>query len=184
MELYEPFTGVLLLPDRSPFGRTSPVLLGDGRPVATVRRQAWTARGRFDILDAAGATVAATGSAAGFWGRRYVLTLPGGAPLLELRLGWRGPAGRNTVALPDGRILVTTGTWTNRDFAVADQAGGPVARLVNTSRAFSWRPDNLAFEVQAPVLSLVQVIGLAQCIRAAVEAQRNSTAAAVTPVVS
>jgi hypothetical protein len=60
---------------------------------------------------------------------------------------------------------------------VVDQAGVPVAQLVTTSRAFSWRPDSLAFELQAPVLSIVQAIGLAQCMRAAVEAQRSASAA-------
>jgi hypothetical protein len=48
----------------------------------------------------------------------------------------------------------------------------PVAQLVNTSRFFSWRPDSLAFELRAPVLTVV-----AQCMRAAVETQRSAAAA-------
>lgn len=34
----------------------------------------------------------------------------------------------------------------------------------------------LAFELQSPALSIVQAVGLAQCMRAAVEAQRSSAA--------
>jgi hypothetical protein len=36
------------------------------------------------------------------------------------------------------------------------------------------RQDSLAFELTAPVLSIVQAIGLAQCMRAAVEASRSA----------
>lgn len=56
--------------------------------------------------------------------------------------------------------------------------GALVAQLVTTSSAFSFRPDSLAFELTTPVLSIVQAVGLAQCMRAAAEAQRNSAAAA------
>jgi hypothetical protein len=56
---------------------------------------------------------------------------------------------------------------------VLDSSGSSVARLVTTSGAFSMRQDSLAFELTAPVLSIVQAIGLAQCMRAAVEASRS-----------
>jgi hypothetical protein len=64
-----------------------------------------------------------------------------------------------------------------RQFAVRDRDRVLVADLVNTSRVFSMRPDSLAFELHVPVLSVVQAIGLAQCVRAAVEAQNAASAA-------
>jgi hypothetical protein len=105
MHPYEPFTGVLLLPDRAPFGTTS------------------------------------------------------------------------GVTLADGRLLTAKGNWSARRFAVHDRDRVLVADLVNTSRVFSMRPDSLALELHVPVLSVVQAIGLAQCVRAAVEAQNAASAA-------
>jgi hypothetical protein len=176
MDPYAPFTGVLVLPDRAPFGSTSPVSLDDGQPVGCVRWHVWTMRARFDILDPTETATLASGSRIGFWGRRYELVGPRSEPLLELKLGVFGPTGRNTVTLPDGRTLTVTGTWTHVNFAVADATGARVAQIVNTSRFLSLRPDSLALEVRVPVLSVVQAIGLAQCIRAAVEAQRGGAA--------
>jgi hypothetical protein len=177
MELSGPFTGVLVLPDRAPFGTISPVSLGDGRPVASIRWHNWSMRARFEILDAPGTTTLATGGTANLWGRRYRLLGGRSEVLLELKLSPWGPAGRSRITLPDGRLLSAKGNWTSRKFSVVDEAGVPVARLVTTSAPFSWRPDSLAFELQAPVLSIVQAIGLAQCMRAAVEARRRSAAA-------
>jgi hypothetical protein len=177
MQPFAPFTGVILLPDRAPFGSTSPVSLGDGQSVACIRWHNWTTRARFDILDPSATTVLATGARTGFWGRRYQVLGPNSEFLLELKLGLWGPSGRSTVTLPDGHVLTTAGNWTARKFSVVDQAGVPVAQLVTTSAFFSWRPDSLAFELTAPVFSVVQAVGLAQCMRAAVEAQRNATAA-------
>lgn len=170
-----PFAGVLLLPDTSVFGTSSAVTTGDGLPVATIRRRVLSARSRFEILDAAGTTLLATGAQAGFWGNKYEVMGPESQFLLSLKFsGWTGPSGRGVVSLPDGRTLATKGNWTAREFTLADEAGTPVAQLHTTSRLLSLRPGSLAFELKAPVLSVVQAIGLAQCIRAAVE----STAAA------
>jgi hypothetical protein len=177
MQPFAPFTGVIVLPDRAMFGTTSPVSLGDGQPVAGIRWHNWTMRARFEIADPAGTTMLATGGRVGVWGRRYQVLGPRSDLLLELKLSLMGPTGRSTVTLANGQVLTTAGNWTNRKFSVVDQAGTSVAQLVNTSRVFSMRPDSLLFELRAPVLSIVQAIGLAQCMRAAVEAQRSSAAA-------
>lgn len=180
MDPYAPFTGVILLPDRAPFGSVSPVSLGDGTPVASIRWHNWSMRARFEILDAGGARTLATGGTANLWGRRYELQGPAAETLLELKLGMWGLGGRSTVTLPGGRTLGAKGNWTNRRFTVTDAAGLPVASLVTTSKVLSWRPDSLAFELAAPVLSVVQAIGLAQCVRAATEARRRASASAGT----
>jgi len=176
MEPLVPFTGVLALPDRTVFGTTSPVTLGNGEPVATIRWYKWTARARFEILDAAGANLLASGSRVGFWGRSYRVLGPTGQPVLDLKVSGWGLSGRSTITLPDGRTLAAKGNWSARKFTLTDETGTMVARLVTTSSAFSLRPDSLAFELTTPVLSIVQAIGLAQCMRAAVEAQRHSAA--------
>lgn len=178
MQPFAPFVGVLMLPDRAVFGSTSPVLLGGGEQVASIRWHNWTARARFEILDAAGSYQLASGSRVGFWGRSYQVLGPRQELLLDLKLSGWGTSGRSTITLPDGRVLSAKGNWSSRRFAVVDQAGGPVAHLVTTSSVFSFRPDSLAFELTSPVLSIVQAVGLAQCMRAAVEAQRSSSAAA------
>jgi hypothetical protein len=61
--------------------------------------------------------------------------------------------GRGTVTRPGGPPLTTPGNWSNRPFSVVDGAGRSVARIVNTSRFFTLRPDSFAFELRAPVLS-------------------------------
>lgn len=177
MQPYAPFVGVLLLPDRAPFDTTSPVTLSDGQPVASIHWHRWTAKARFEILDAAGGAELARGARQGFFGRRFVVSDPRDQPILTLELGFWGLASRSVVTLGNGQTLSTKGNWTSRKFAVLDAAGQPVAQILNTSKAFSWRPDSLAFELVAPVLSIVQAIGLAQCLRAAVEAQRSAAAA-------
>jgi hypothetical protein len=170
------FTGVLLLPSKSVFGSTSEVTLGDGTPVAVIHRKAWSMRPRFEIFDAIGSTLLANGTSSGFWGNRYELLDPRSERLLELRFsGWSGPR-RATVTLPDGRELTSSGNWSSRTFAVSDDAGRQVAGLVTTSSAWSWKPDSLAFEITAPVLTLLQAIGMAQTIRTAVEASRAAAA--------
>jgi hypothetical protein len=170
------FTGVLLLPSKSVFGTTAEVTLGDGRPVAVIHRKAWSARHKFEILDAADATLLATGKETGFWGNRYELLGPRSEPLLDVKFSsWSGPK-RATVTLADGRELTSSGNWSARNFTIADSTGGRVAGLVTTSSMWSWRPDSLAFEITAPVLTLVQAIGMAQCIRAAVEAAHAAAA--------
>jgi hypothetical protein len=176
MQPHALFTGILILPDRAPFGSVSPVTLDTGAPVVDIRWHRWTVRARFDIVEPASGADLAHGERQGFFGRRYGVLSPGGEPLLELKLGLLGVAGRCEVTLPGGRVLTTKGSWSGRRFSVLDEGGQQVAHVVNTSRLFSLRPDSLAFELQAPVLSVVQAVGLAQCLRAAVEAQRQSNA--------
>ncbi len=176
---YEPFTGVLLLPDRAPFGSESPVTLDDGQPVAMIRWQRFSWGAKFDILDPVGGGVLASGKRAGGFGRRYEVTGPVGDVLLELKVGgWGGVNGKSAVTLPGGQVLHTRGNWSARKFEVTDARGTSVAALVTTSRVFAMRPDSLAFELRTPVMSPIQAIGLAQCVRAAVEAQRSASATA------
>jgi len=178
MELFRPFAGVLVLPDRAVFGKTSPVTLDTGEPVAAIRWHNWTPRARFEILDPAESSVLASGSRSGILGRSYQVLGPRQEPVLSLKISGWGPAGRSTVTLPTGRVLSAKGNWSARKFTVADERGGVVAQLVTTSSAFSLRPDSFAFELTTPVLSVIQAIGLAQCMRAAAEARRRSAAAA------
>jgi hypothetical protein len=118
----------------------------------------------------------ASGSRAGFWGRSYQVLGPRQEPLLDLKLSGWGLSGRAAIKLPTGRTLSAKGNWSARKFTVVDESGSLVARLITTSSAFSLRRDSLAFELSAPVLSIVQAIGLAQCMRAAAESRRHSTA--------
>jgi hypothetical protein len=177
MQPFVPFTGVLVLPDRAVFRRTSSVMLGNGEPVASIRWHNWTARARFEILDPAGSSLLASGSRVRFWGRSYRVLGPRQEPVLDLKLSGWGPSGRSAITLPDGRVLSAKGNWSARKFAVVDENGAPVAQLVTTSSVFSFRPDSIAFELTRPVLSIVQAVGLAQCMRAAVEARRSSASA-------
>ncbi|WP_433086905.1 hypothetical protein ACQP1P_14470 [Dactylosporangium sp. CA-052675] len=177
MDVFAPYAGTLLLPDKAPFGRESPVTLADGRPVATIRWHTWSMRARYEILDPAGATLAA-GHREGFGGRNYYLTDAHQRMLFHLRLSFWGPNRTGTLRLANGRALTTRGNWTSRRFSITDERNRPVAQLVNNSPILSLRPDGLALELQAPVLSIVQAIGLAQSMRAAIEAQHASSAAA------
>jgi hypothetical protein len=178
MNPHSPFTGVLLLPDRQPFGTVAPVTLGSGQPVATIRWHRWTGRARFDVLDSASAVVLAEGQKEGFFGKRYAVTAAGGAALLGIEFGFWG-LGRSWITLPDGVQLTAEGNWTGRRFTIRDGAGDPVAQLANTSAFLSFRPDSFALELLRPVLSIVQAAALAQCIRAALEAQQSSSAGSI-----
>jgi hypothetical protein len=173
MDPNQPFTGVLLLPDRSLFGKVSAVSLADGQPVAQIRWHRWSMAARFEILDLTGEQELAAGGRSTVWGaRQYEVTGPGGASLVEVKLNALRPGAK--ITLPGGPLLTTRGNWTGRKFEVLDADGLGVARIVTTSGLFSARPDSMAFEVTRPVLSIVQAIGLTQCIRASVEARRES----------
>jgi hypothetical protein len=172
------FTGVLLLPSAPMLGTTTAVTTAEGLPLAAIRRRLWSGWSRFEMLDPAATTLLATGAPSGLWGNRYELRGAHGEPLLDLKFsGWTGPTGQGTVTLPTGHSLRTSGTWGARTFSVVDEQGADVAGLHTTSGLFSLRPASLAFEVRLPVLSLVQAIGLAQTIRAAVEAAQAAVAA-------
>jgi uncharacterized protein (DUF1684 family) len=175
MDAYEPFTGVLLLPDRAPFGQVSEVTLADGRPVAQIRWHRWSMAARFDILDATGTTELAAGGRVSRWsGRGYAVTGPGGGVLIEVKMNAMRRGAR--VTLPGGPELTTRGNWSGRRFQVLDADGLDVARIVTTSGLFTLRPDSMAFEVARPVLSIVQAVGLTQCLRAVLEASRQTSA--------
>jgi hypothetical protein len=175
MNPHSPFAGVLLLPDRQPFGTIAPVTLGSGEPVAAIRWHRWTGRARFDVLDATGDGLLAEGRKESYFGKQYVLTTPGGAALASIEFGFWG-LGKGVIELRDGVQLTAEGNWTGRKYEFYDANGGQVARLASTSSFLSSR-DSLALELGRPVLSIVQAAGLAQCIRAALESQRSSSAA-------
>jgi hypothetical protein len=177
MDAYSPFAGVLLLPDKAPFGSTSPVQFDDGRPAASIRWHNWSLKARFEILDPVAGILLASGGRSGLGSRNYQVAGARGEELLRLRLSFWGLNGRSAVTLPGGRELTAKGNWSARRFVVSDESGEPVAHLVNNSRFFSMRPDSLAFELLLPVLSIVQAVGLAQCMRAAVEAQQTAVIA-------
>ncbi|MFI5911939.1 hypothetical protein [Dactylosporangium sp. NPDC051541] len=176
MDVFAPYTGTLLLPDKAMFGSESPVILSDGRPVATIRWHSWSMRARYEILDPATGAILAAGHRQGFGGRNNYLTDAQGRQLFHLKLSFWGPSRSSTLTLPTGRTLSTRGNWTMRRFSVTDEQGRQVAELVNSSRLLSMRPDSLALELQSPVLSIVQAIGLAQAMRAAIESARTTAA--------
>jgi hypothetical protein len=173
---YAPFTGVLLLPDRGTFDKVSSVTLSTGEPVASIRWHNWSISLRFDILDPAGTALFAYGYGQGVFRRTFHVDGPQGEPMLKLQLGFWGLASRSRVSVPGGPLLTTQGNWSGRTFTISDAAGRSVARILNTSPTFSWRPDSLAFEIQAPILSVVQAIGLAQCLRAIAKSSRAAAA--------
>ncbi|UWZ42382.1 hypothetical protein [Dactylosporangium matsuzakiense] len=174
MNVFAPFTGMLLLPDKAPFGTISPVTLADGRPIATIRWHNWSMSARYEILDPVNAAVLAAGSRNGLGSREFQLTDAWNRPLLSLKLSRWGAARPGTLAVVGGRPLTTQGNWTARQFTVTDEQQRPVARIVNNSPLLSLRPDGLVFELMAPVMSVVHAIGLAQSMRAAVESERGS----------
>jgi hypothetical protein len=169
-----PFVGVLLMPERARRSqRTSPVMLGDGRPVAAIR---WYKMGlpRFDIVDSTQKWLLGSGGAKHMLSRRFAVRGPDDATILDLTQSLWGTAGRHTVALPDGKHLIAQGRWTYRRFEITDPTGGPVARITTTGKVFSSHPDSYRYEIMAPALSLIQAIGLAQCLREAAEFSRSS----------
>lgn len=62
-----------------------------------------------------------------------------------------------------GQVLTTNGNWSVRDFTITDSSGGLVAKLVTTSSPWSMRSADLTLEIGAPVMTLLQAIGMAQC---------------------
>jgi hypothetical protein len=174
MDLDAPFSGQLLLPDNLlPHGET-PVERGDGQMVAQIRRSLLQWRS-FGILDADGTEVA-EGRAAGMFRRRYTVTRADGAQLLELRLGWRGTAGRSWVTLPDGRELTVRGSTFRRSFVIRDADGtelGTIRPDRNLTNVMSLFTHAYRVTLHQPVLSVVQAVGLAQCLRKAIRSQQS-----------
>ncbi|WCN83187.1 hypothetical protein [Micromonospora sp. LH3U1] len=77
------FTGRLLLPLLSPLRRTAAVTLGDGTPVAVLRRKFVSKRHQFDVLDAGATTLLATGAATSFANDHHQLVGPRSEVILE-----------------------------------------------------------------------------------------------------
>jgi hypothetical protein len=174
MSLHALFTGTLYLPDKALSSATSPVMLSDGRTVAQVQWHFWTARGKFEVLDAQGRVIAEGGSQ-GLTARRYVVTTPDGRTVVEIKLGvWR-PINSSTITLSTGSSLSVRQTtiWSDRNFEFFSN-GRPVGRITPTTGLFTFRPDSYAFELSVPVMSAVEAISLAQALRAIVRAARSS----------
>ncbi|MEU4772636.1 hypothetical protein [Micromonospora sp. NPDC023644] len=170
--MHPTFTGLLLLPLTSPLRRTVTVTFHDRTPAAVIRRRFVSKRRRFEIRDAAAATLLATGATTSFANDHYELRGPRSEFILSFMIDYEGRR-RGTVTLADGRTLTTVGNRSARDFTITDQSGGPVAMLVTTSSAWSMRSADLALEVRAPVMSLLQAIGMAQCLLTAVGSPRG-----------
>lgn len=172
MQPYAPFVGILLLSDLPPSRATSAVTSGNGEQVATLRWRRRVARNWFEILDVRGGTELAYGGPDYLDG--YQIREPNGTLLLQLTPGPSGPAGWWTVTLPDGRQLTAKGNQSRTVFSIHDEGRRQVAQILTGSRAWGLpQSRNLAFELQIPMLSIVQSVGLAQCIRVAQAAVRS-----------
>jgi hypothetical protein len=178
MSLDAPFTGTLYLPDKVITSGTSPVMLADGQTVAQVQWHVWTVRGRFEVLDPAG-TVLAEGSAQGLSRRRYAVRRPDGRPLVDLKLGVLRPINGSTVTLASGRLVSVRqpSVWSDRRFEILTN-GRPAGRIRPTTGVFSFHRDSYEFELTVPVLSIIEAVGLAQALRAAVRSRRAHASAA------
>jgi hypothetical protein len=166
------FTGRLLLPLLSPLRRTAAVTLGDGTPVAVLRRKFVSKRHQFDVLDAGATTLLATGAATSFAYDHHRLVGPRSEVILEYLIDYAGRR-RGTVTLPDGRVFTTDGDRSAQHFAITDRSGRPVASLVTTSSALPMRSADLVLDVGAPVLTLLEAIGMAQCLLTVVNSRRG-----------
>jgi hypothetical protein len=166
------FIGRLLLPLLSPLRRTATVTLEHGAPVAVLRRKFVSQRHEFEVLDAGATTLLATGAATSFANDHHRLVGPRAELILEYLIDYAGRR-RGTVTLPDGRVFTTAGDRTGRHFVITDRSGGPVGRLITTSSAWSMRSAYLMLEVGVPVLTLLEALGLAQCLLTVVNSRRG-----------
>jgi len=174
VNLHGPFIGTLYLPDTVVPSGTSPVMLSDGQTVAHIQWHMWTVRAKFEILDPQGAVVAEGGSE-GFTASRYVVRSPNGAEIVHLQLGMFRPINGSTATLAGGRRLRARleSVWSERRFEVFADDDRMVGRIEPTTGVFSFRPDSYAFHLLAPVMSIVEAIGLAQALRAVTQAKRR-----------
>jgi uncharacterized protein YxjI len=172
-DLTTPFQGTLLLPDKILPGE-SPVTLANGEVVAKIKRPYFPIRHSFDILDVDGSAVG-YGGATGFFRRRWPVRGHDEAVLLELTVSWTGTSGRSTITLHTGQTLEMKGRWwTSREYSLWD-GERQVAAISPTAPALSMRADSYAFTLNEPVLSIIQAVGLAQSIRAEVQASRSAS---------
>ncbi len=175
MGLLDPFTGTLYLPDKILQTGTSPVMLASGQVVAKVQYHFWTMRQRFEILDPRDA-VMAEGRTHGMMARTYGVTSPSGGRVVELRLGLWRPVHGAVATLANGHPVevLKTSMWSDRRFEFA--AGGRAfARITPTTGVFSFNPDSYEFTLDRPVMTALEAICLAQCLRSAVQALRQAS---------
>ncbi|MBR7837492.1 hypothetical protein KDL01_29705 [Actinospica durhamensis] len=172
MDLHQPYTGVLYLPDKPSQGIT-PVLLADGQPVAQLRWHTMSAHQAFEVLDPASGAVVASGRHEHVLGRRYAVHGPDGDSVLaELKLGAFRPFDGATITLADGTALGLHGKPTGRHFDFLKD-GAVIAQIRPTTGAFTHHPDSYEFDLPTPVLSIAAAVGLAQALREAVETIRR-----------
>ncbi|MEH1127703.1 hypothetical protein [Micromonospora sp. CPCC 206061] len=174
MNLLAPFTGTLYLPDKEFLATGTPVLLSDGRPVASIQWHTWSQR--FEVLDLAGAVVAAC-RPEGFFRRRYPVHAADGRLLIDLRPGtWRAFNGAELTVASGRRLAIRQPSmWSNRQFEF-HAPEGLVGRIAPTTGTFTFRPDSYAFELLLPVLSSLEAISLAQALRLVARGQRQAAA--------
>jgi hypothetical protein len=173
VDLYQPYAGVLYLPDKPVFQGVSPVLLADGQPVAQLHWHAMSAHQAFEVLDPESGAVVASGRLEHALGRRYAVHGPDGhSVLVELKLGVLRPFDGATITLADGTTLGIHGRPTGRHFAFL-RDGAVVAEIRPTTGLFSFHPDSYEFALDTPVLSIAAAVGLAQAVREAAKTIRR-----------
>jgi hypothetical protein len=173
VDLYQPYTGVLYLPDKPAAQGVSPVLLADGRTVAQLRWHVMSAHQAFEVLDPESGAVAASGRLEHALGRRYAVHGPDGrSVLVEVKLGVLRPFDGATITLAGGTVLGLHGRPTGRDFDFI-QDGAVIAQIRPTTGLFTFHPDSYEFDLPAPVLSIAAAVGLAQALREAAKAIRR-----------
>lgn len=173
MDLYQPYTGVLYLPDKPTAQGVSPVLLADGRPVAQVRWHVMSAHQAFEILDPESGAVAASGRLEHALGRRYAVHGPDGhSVLVDVKLGAFRPFDGATITLADGTVLGLHGRPTGRDFDFI-RDGSVIAQIKPTTGLFTFHPDSYEFALPTAVLSIAAAVGLAQALREAAKKIRH-----------
>lgn len=178
MDLRAPFSGVLHMPDKEFLNPNSPVMLPDGRVIATVGWHTWTQR--FEIFDATGGLLAEC-RPTGFFRKRFTVYSPDGRPIVDvLPGGWRPINGAVITLANGGQLGVRQASmWSDRRFEFST-AQGVVARIDPTTGTFTFHPDSYAFELYQPVMSALEAICLAQAIRLVVRSMRQARNSAST----
>ncbi|GAA1813464.1 hypothetical protein GCM10009682_38310 [Luedemannella flava] len=131
IDLQAPFTGTPFMPDKEFLVEGSPVMLADGRTVATIRWHTWSER--FEVFDAVGALVAEC-RPHGIIRRQYPVVTPDGRLVVSVRPGgWRPINGAEVTLGSGGTVTIRqTSAWSDRTFEFAD-GGGPLGRITPTT---------------------------------------------------
>jgi ketosteroid isomerase-like protein len=158
-----PFVGVIRMADRNFPWSGSPVTSADGVTIASIRSRLGFHQA-FEVLDATGAGTLCRGRPLGVRGRDYVVKTTRGELVIALRHGrFRLASNDMTVELPNGgplRVIASIPT------DVCDDDGQTVLAVGLTAKRQRFHVYDLEVEARLPVLSLLQVIALAECIRA------------------